>query len=204
MNLLTRIKRLAAGSSAREHVFEITPRGISWALLADPAVAELREPLEPGVVEVSPLRTNVADPAGFRQGGGPAGSRGRGQAGEAPARRAAAARLRRAHRRARLRHVSVRPRRAGGAGAFQGEESRAVRHRLGRGRLPCAPAAGGRRHRRHHRGAEHGCRRALRGAVRGCRGFPVRFRRRLGAVGVVARRRGRAEQRRSGDGGQAR
>ena len=63
MNLLTRIKRLAVDPPP-EYVFEITPRGISWALLANPSVAGF-EPLEPGVVEVSPLRTNVADPMAF-------------------------------------------------------------------------------------------------------------------------------------------
>ena len=63
MNLLSRIVRLAADPPP-EFVFEITQSGIGWAATARPG--EIRfERLEPGVVEVSPLRTNVADPVAF-------------------------------------------------------------------------------------------------------------------------------------------
>ncbi len=63
MNLLTRIMRLAADPPP-EYVFEITPSGITWAATSDPAAISF-EPLAPGVVEVSPLRTNVNDPMAF-------------------------------------------------------------------------------------------------------------------------------------------
>lgn len=63
MNLLTRIMRFAADPPP-EFVFEITPSGITWAATSDPTVIRF-EPLAPGVVEVSPLRTNVNDPMAF-------------------------------------------------------------------------------------------------------------------------------------------
>jgi type IV pilus assembly protein PilM len=63
MNLLSRIVRLAVDPPP-ELVFEITQSGISWVATARPE--EIRfEPLDPGVVEVSPLETNVADPVAF-------------------------------------------------------------------------------------------------------------------------------------------
>lgn len=63
MNLLSRIVRLAADPPP-ELIFEITQSGISWAATAQPEQIRF-EPLEPGVVEVSPLETNVADPVAF-------------------------------------------------------------------------------------------------------------------------------------------
>jgi type IV pilus assembly protein PilM len=63
MNLLTRIIRVIADPPP-EFVFEISPSGISWAATSSPDTIGF-EPLKPGTVEVSPLRTNVADPVAF-------------------------------------------------------------------------------------------------------------------------------------------
>lgn len=63
MNLLTRIKQLVVDPPP-EFVFEISPSGISWAETAHPASIGF-ERFAPGVVEVSPLKTNVADPVAF-------------------------------------------------------------------------------------------------------------------------------------------
>lgn len=63
MNLLTRIKRLVVDPPP-EYVFEISPSGITWAATSHPLSFGF-EPLAPGVLEVSPLKTNVADPVAF-------------------------------------------------------------------------------------------------------------------------------------------
>ncbi len=63
MNLLTRIKRLVVDPPP-EYVFEISASGISWAATSHPLSFGF-EPLAPGVLEVSPLKTNVADPVAF-------------------------------------------------------------------------------------------------------------------------------------------
>jgi len=65
MNLLTRIKRLVVDPPP-EYVFEIAASGISWAATGNPSAIGF-EPLAAGVIEVSPLKTNVADPVAFAQ-----------------------------------------------------------------------------------------------------------------------------------------
>lgn len=63
MNLLSRIVRLAADPPP-EYIFEISQAGITWAAASRPDEVRF-ERLEEGVIEVSPLKTNVADAVAF-------------------------------------------------------------------------------------------------------------------------------------------
>jgi type IV pilus assembly protein PilM len=60
MSLLGKIRRLFMDPPP-EFLFELSPAGIAWARSAAPGRVEWA-PLEPGVIEVSPLKDNVANP----------------------------------------------------------------------------------------------------------------------------------------------
>lgn len=61
--MLAKLKSLVVDPPP-EFVFEITGEGVTWARPAQPAAVHWR-PLEPGVLDVTPLRDNVLEPGKF-------------------------------------------------------------------------------------------------------------------------------------------
>jgi type IV pilus assembly protein PilM len=63
MSMFARWNRLL-NDPPPDYVFEISPAGIAWARVAEPAPVTF-QPLEPGVLNVNPLKDNVLQPDAF-------------------------------------------------------------------------------------------------------------------------------------------